>query len=162
MKKAKKLYCKKTISIVFCVLLVFLTSCSTKADPKTATYGNYKDISFYEAFKNYCEEMAKEVIELDEADADYELHIENGWGASENLNEKTLNNNERAITYTLKLTIKSADEIEKNTVKFFMILDQEDNTVRVRGAYFDEDGDYIEELSKSEAEEMISDIYYNY
>lgn len=154
MKKAKKLYCKKTISIVFCILLVLLTSCGTKANPKTATYGNFTDISFYDAFKYYFEDWKK----LFGNESDYELNVEKGWSASDNLNEKALNNGEIAITYSLKFTIAGTPK-SIFSIKFFMVLDETDNTLRARGAFSDANGIFIGELSKSEAEEKIIELY---
>ncbi len=149
-----KFYIKLLSILIMIFTLLVFESCSYE-NPKTASLERNTNQSFVELLLSFCDSAVEKAREYDE-NIEYDISCENGWDISSELNYD-LSKVERAITYTLRIKTSRYGEIEKNILKFFAVLDENENTITLVGGYINKDG-YTEKLSQDEINEFVFEL----
>lgn len=154
MKAFKKIRFVASVILVLSVLVLSMVGCADIKKAKLAGYdGQSFDDTMADCFKYMRDENTTVSAEWKE-----------GWRGSNAPRSIDLEKHEKEMTYVIEIDIDwgEGDEYdEHNRIMFYMIHDTKKNVLHVQGASMEEDG-YRDSLSRSEAREILFEIFDEY
>ncbi len=137
--------------LLFILCIFLLVGCSEELSYRNAYYQGYDNITFENAMDNYIEFMNEENYEVESIESGWE----DGWLGTYNIS--SLKNHEQALTYSIRVKLSYAGEVEENKIGFSMKYDKKGNVLTTVGGYMIEDGNYYP-INVDETENMIIEV----